>query len=154
MPKPVYILCSESGSEDRTTSLLSHFKVLEHIEARELPRPPAGHPVAISSLSFQIVAVWEKTAEDAEGEEYESVTSICLPPENNEIIVATGKFDFPGSKRRYRSIVNVSGVVISSPGTLRVRDKIRACRGTNQEWLVQAYDVSVDYVPSSAPSAS
>jgi hypothetical protein len=37
MLKPVYILCSESGVEDKTTGLVSHFKVVEEFEIRESP---------------------------------------------------------------------------------------------------------------------
>lgn len=151
MPKPVYILCSESGSEDRTTGLLSHFKVIEQMEVRELPEPPPGHPVAISSFSFQIVAVWAKSDEDAPDQEFESTTSMFLPPGYEEILVARGRFGFAGSKRRYRSIVNVTGVIITASGLLRVIDKVRPVGEDNQPWLVQTYEVSVDCLKSSKP---
>jgi hypothetical protein len=153
MPKPVYILCSESGSEDRITSLLSHFKVLEQMEVRELPKPPPGHPIAVSSFSFQIVAVWARSDEDAPDQEYESSTSIFLPPGDEEIVVASGRFQFLGSKRRYRSIVNVSGVIIAASGLFRAVDKVRPVGADNQPWLVQAYEVSVEHVKSGAEGA-
>ena len=82
MPKPVYIICSESGSEDKTTSLVSHFKVLEQIEIREPPKPPEGGTIVIGPLNFQMVAVWTAAEGDDPDQKYECVTSLFLPPDS------------------------------------------------------------------------
>src|SRR5208337_5639855 len=79
MPKPVYILCSESGSEDKTTSLVSHFKVLEQIELRQLPKPPEVAALIIPGLFFQMVAVWMAAEDDDPDQKYECITSLFLP---------------------------------------------------------------------------
>jgi hypothetical protein len=39
MPKPIYILRSESGSEEKTTGLGRHFNVLEQFELNSSPEP-------------------------------------------------------------------------------------------------------------------
>ncbi len=148
MPKPVYILCSESGSEDKTTDLVSHFKVLEQIELRELPKPPEGATLVIPWLSFQMVAVWAAAEDDDLDQKYECTTTFFLPPDNQEQFVGMRIFSFEGQKRRVRQTANFIGLALKAPGLLRIENKIRPL-GTGEDlWLVQSYEIPVIAVGS------
>ena len=143
MPKPVYILCSESGSEDKTTGLVSHFKVLEQIELRQLPKPPEGATFIIPGLFFQMVAVWMAAEDDDPDQKYECMTSLFLPPDNQEQIVGTAIFSFEGQKPRDRMTVNFFGLAFKAPGLLRVVNKMRPLGAGDDLWLVQSYEIPV-----------
>jgi hypothetical protein len=142
MPKPVYILCSESGSEDKTTSLVSHFKVLEEFEIRESPAASEGSRVLTGPLSFQIVAVWARAVGDASDQVYEIKTSLFLPPDGREYPTGIGTISF-GNKARFRMTVTVGGIMLTGPGSIRVENRIRPLGAIEDSWLVQSYEIPV-----------
>jgi hypothetical protein len=146
MPKPVYILFSESGSEDKATGLVSHFKVLEQIECRELPKPQEDHPGLISLLSCQIVAVWAKADEDDPEEQYEFQVLLYLRSQLEAILAASGTLAFEATKPRNRTTVNVIGISFRDAGVFRVEHRIRPHGGEDRSWLVQTYEVPVTHV--------
>jgi hypothetical protein len=154
MPKPVYIICSESGSEDKTTSLVSHFKVLEQIEIRDLPKPAEAGTNVIPGLSFQMVAVWMAAEDDDPDQKYECITSLFLPPENQEQLVGMGILSFEGQKRRARMTANVLGLGFKTPGLLRIENRIRPLGAGEDLWLVQSYEIPVIAIASEGSDQS
>jgi len=154
MPKPVYILCSESGSEDKTTGLVSHFKVLEQIELRELPKPPEGATLVIPGLSFQMVAVWAAAEDDDLDQKYECTTTFFLPPDNQEQFVGKAIFSFEGQKRRARQTANFFGLALKAPGLLRIENRIRPLGAGEDLWLVQSYEIPVIAIASEGSDQS
>jgi hypothetical protein len=92
MARPVYIICSLSGSEDKRTGLLSHFNVIEKLQIIAIPIKP-DDKVQAPSITFRMVAVWMRGDEDTNQEfEYEVVA--LMPPENKEVHGTKGKFVF------------------------------------------------------------
>jgi hypothetical protein len=142
MPKPVYILCAESGAEDKTTGLVSHFKVIEELEIREtLAFSPGIAPAAFRAISFQSVAVWARAERDGPDQVYEFKTSLFLPDESQEHILGTGTIAF-GNRARLRITVNLWAPLVR-PGLLRVEHGIRPVGADAESWLIQSYEIPV-----------
>jgi hypothetical protein len=144
MPKPVYILCSESGSEDKATSLVSHFNVIEQIELRELPRPPEGMIPLVHPLSTQITAVWTRAEGDDPTHLYEFKITIFLPPDGKELPVGSGTFIF--DKPRFRATAYVKGLVMNGPGSFRAEGRVRPVGSNEDSWVVQNYEIPVLHI--------
>lgn len=143
MPRPVYILCSESGSQDASTNLVSHFQVIETMQISPIPESDAK-VLVVPAVSFRMTAVWMKKPEDPEGQEYDFETVFYLPPDGEELIVQTGKFAFDGGKLLYRMIVIGLGPPFKGAGLFRVESRIRAVG--QQEWLTQDYLIPISLV--------
>ena len=145
MARPVYILCSESGSEDKATSLISHFQVVDQIELREMPQlTTPGAPVVIAMIRLHATAVWEADPDVDIGRNFRFENCIYLPPDGRKIPANNGMFTF--EKSRYRFTINVLGMVLSEPGSLVVESKI--CPEGSDDWLTQSYSISVVKVPA------
>jgi hypothetical protein len=140
MPKPVFIICSESGSEDRVTGLVSLFKVIERIELHDRPAPEEGRPIVPHPLPFQFVAVWALSEGDDTDHEYEFEHKLTLP-EGRETTLQSGTFFFEKERPRHRFTVIVNGFVPKGAGLFRVESRIRKVGEGN--WLVQAYEMPV-----------
>src|SRR6516162_8219672 len=99
MPKPLYIVCSLSGAEDRTLGLISIFHVLEQITIfRQSSAPPeAGGPM-------RITAAWIRDDDEDPSKEYEYQIVMREPPNGNELLLKDGKFTF--GKALYRFVLD------------------------------------------------
>ncbi len=144
MPKPSYIICSESGAIDRYTNLVSVHNVIERIlfhksEDRQ-SQIPAGHSPL---LSFRVMASW-KCDENELGEEFEFENSIDGPGVNRQIL-NSGSFVF--KTRIHRFFVNASGPPPPQEGTLTVTSKIRKTGDESGEWLSQQFEIDVERSP-------
>jgi hypothetical protein len=149
MPRPVYILCSESGSQDLTTGLLSHFQVIETLNISAVPFPAAG-VVVVPALMFRATAVWMRNADDLPEQEYEYETAFYFPPEGAEQVVQQGKFIFEADKPLYRMIVIGQGPPLSGPGLFRIENRIR--KVGQAEWLRQDYHIPIVAIPQPPPA--
>lgn len=142
MPRPVYIICSESGAVDGATNLVSHFSVLEQISFRRRPdeekledRPPA-------LFKCRVVAVWLKTEDDVVGRDYESQIVLVSPPEGKETIVGQQHFTFASDKWLQRFIADLVGPFpATGSGTLWIKHRIRMVG--DAEWMTQEFPIVV-----------
>ena len=94
MPKPVYMLCCLSGSDDHNTGLPSHFNVIDRLELREITvaLPEGVKPFIVYTQPIRIVAVWW-AVEDADFEtEFEMELRGFLTPSKMETTFFSGKF--------------------------------------------------------------
>src|SRR5260370_31147833 len=146
MPRPVYIICAESGAEDTLTGLLSHYKVLEKIqETASTQEQIEPGPNVISLQPLRVAAVWMRTEGDAIQQEYEFETAFILPPEGKEIVVQTGKFVFDADKPLYRMLVIGYAPLFRVSGMFRVESRVRKIG--EKEWQRQDYPIVVEAVP-------
>lgn len=148
MPRPVYIICSESGSQDLNTGLVSHFQVIETIQISQIPIP-AGAPVAVPALMFRATAVWMRNDDDPPDQEYEFETAFYPPPLGAEQIVQQGRFVFEAGKPLYRMIVMGQGPPFDGAGLFRIESRIRVAG--QEGWLRQDYPIPVVAVPLPQP---
>src|SRR5690349_11661037 len=96
MPKPIYIICSESIAQDRETNVLSLFNIIERFvvtPGAAIVDNDTGMPV-VSLISFRVIAVWMGTEDDRDVQ-YESQMILHHPNDpGKDMTVDAGKFVF------------------------------------------------------------
>src|SRR5437868_4455634 len=139
MPTPVYIICSESGSEDRVSGLASVFNVIEQIEVRPLPPPTPDQPAVVPFFPFRVSAQWMKAEDDAETDPYECQIRLHYPgAEREPEPVAQTRLHFTRPFNRVTMRANLP-LAFPALGLLRVECRIR--REGDTDWLSQEYPI-------------
>ena len=145
MPLPIYIICSESGTEDRYTGLMSHFNVLEKFllskidpsKVSQLPQPAPAIPLG----RIRVVSVWMKMDEESEDDEFEYSLDVVLPPDGKRTCASTGKFKF--TKPLYRIQINLIGQPpIEGSGVLWIECNVRQL--ASDSWMAQRYPIIIE----------
>jgi len=127
MPRLAYILCSQSGSEDAQTDLVSAFNLIE-----TLPFARAeGQLVAPIPLPIRVVVCWMRMPSDPPDGEYELELACEHVPTGTVLWNAEEHYQFDSTF--YRFIVGGHLESVPGPGMLLVRAKTRL-KGTS-EWL-------------------
>jgi hypothetical protein len=145
MPKPIFILCSESQSQDRRSNLLSVFNIMERVEVKAQAEPSDAPKdvVLIDMFSFVVTAVWQQTEDDTDGDEYESETVLHLPgPEAKRLTRDTGSFTLRSlDKPLQRITLLVKMPALKASGKFVAESRIRK-KGTDN-WLSQTHVIPV-----------
>jgi hypothetical protein len=149
MPRPVYIICSESGSEDIRTLLISYFNILERFEITKLPEVPADSRLVVPMLSFRATAVWMRLPEDDPEIEYEGQFRAFMPSRSEPLLMAEQKFFFDYKRPLVRLGVLSQGPPFHEPGIVRIEHRIR--RVGTEDWLAQDYPIEVVEAPPKEP---
>lgn len=84
------MVCSESGSEDKETSLLSVFNILDKVQFSR--SQSAGNRKAAPLVQLRVTAVWMQEKGDSDNEFEFSV--VLRPPHGEEIAAGGGTFCF------------------------------------------------------------
>jgi hypothetical protein len=144
MPRSIYIICCQAGSDDRFTGATSHFNVYDRLEI--FPRiTGSGGPIVGPTLPLRITAVW--MPEDADlGADYECELRIFLPPHQTEWTAYSGRFQFESGVPRKRFTFNVPYIMFNGPGQLLVENRIRKLG--ESDWLTQNYPIDVVFAES------
>ena len=145
MPKPVYILCAESGSVDAKTNRMSHFNIIEKIAVTKarVPRQTKPMPGAPPLNSMQVVSVWMRTAQDTENQEFEYELDISLPHSQKKHTPGKGRFKF--TKPLQRITVGIVGLLpFSRSGLMKIQCRIR--KVGDRKWLRQEYPIIIEVV--------
>src|SRR5438128_1103937 len=119
MPKPVYIICSQMGSEDRETGLLSVFSIIEKLQITSIPVPQPGQPPPIIQWApFRVYAVWMKDDGDNPAQDFEFEMNLILPPDSRRFQLASGTLRFEEGKplRRVAVFITSPLTVTHHPG--------------------------------------
>ncbi len=143
MPTPVYLICSESGCEDKETGLASVFNIIDRIVAkkRRTGTTEDRDTVLAESLSLRIVAVW-RTDEESEFEtDFESELRAILLPANQQVTLLADRFRFLREQPKHRITVIVGRFQLEQSGQLVFESRIR--RTGDSAWLTQRYIVDV-----------
>jgi len=153
MPKPVYIVCAQSVSLDKSTNLLSLFHVLEGFTLRapsegdvsieQGEEAPAGIPTI--NLDFVGVATWEREEQDSPETEFDFVVQVIVPWEGEARTVNEGKCIFAKPFQRFmaRMVLGIPKLPEQS-GNIRFVSKIR--RLGSQEWQSQEYRIPIKLI--------
>jgi hypothetical protein len=149
MPKPSYIICSQSGAFDEQDERVSIFEVAESImvantatAARALPldwRP--GH------LTVRITTCWMREDSDDPAQQFETQVAILFPDGSDAM--ASNVIPFHFEKRFYRRIF--SHVPLELPidfpeGIYSIEGRLR--KTGEQTWSIrQVFPMLVEYAP-------
>src|SRR2546429_3978101 len=129
MPRPIYIIGSESGSEDKVTGLVSLYHVIDRIVLHNIPKdgtteavPADAQVISVGSLNLQVTAVWMRTSGD-EDQEFEFETILYQPPDEKPLTVGAGTFKF--IRPFHRLTAKIYGLpLFSGGGVLRIVNRI------------------------------
>jgi hypothetical protein len=139
MPRPVFIICAQSGSEDKDTHLLSMFNIMERIIIA--PLPEGSDPLTTQPTNtLRVAAAWMRTEGDVPQKEFEH--QMVFRPPSGQPPVTTEIVRFRFDKPYYRATAITSGFLFfAGMGILLVESRIRPV-GT-EEWLSQDYPILV-----------
>ena len=152
MPKPRYIICSQSGSEDRDTHLVSLFNLIDKLQFTKIP---TGVPI----VEIRITAAWAKEPEDQE-RDFEAQISLSLPGHG---VIELPPDPFTFTMEHHRTVGRVlGGLPLMESGEMVVMARVRiAGENTWIERSVQEYRIVIDVQlaeqqinPQSVPPAS
>jgi len=151
MPKPVYIICAQSGSQDSETKLVSLFDICERLEVQETVQRTATaegespkQQIVMDTISLYIVATWMKLPDDDAEIEYEHQFVLHFPgPESREVTVgaATGVYFNNDRLPTNRYLLRARMRPFSHAGILRIESRIRPVG--SEEWFSQEYPVLI-----------
>ncbi len=142
MAKPVYIVCSENGAEDRISGRTSLFNLLEQIQISKLP--PDFKGIVFSKVaSIWVTAMWMRESEDEGAGEFEFKISLKMPNVAETIEMLGGSFAF--EKVFQRIMMRLEGPLpIPGPGIMNVQCMIR--RAGTSDWLTQECPIILEEV--------
>lgn len=144
MPTPVYIICAESGVQDKERNLVSIFNVLEKMTV-QVQIVPAGHkpsrPQQILSLRLWVIAVWRGEPGD-EKDEFETEFRLVLPDGKVRQPTTSKTFRFDPVRDLRRFILRMEFADAPPEGVMRIQNRLRKV-GTDQ-WFTQEYLVPVE----------
>jgi hypothetical protein len=135
MPRPVYILCSQSNAVDKSTNLISFFNLVEELRIAKIPEgttPPATRP-----FTMRVVSVWMNTDDDMPSQLFETEFAVKFPkmeelPE--ELVFGRSNFSFTTLFNRLIS-PDLAIETFTGPGLMWVECRIR--RAGETEWLAR-----------------
>jgi hypothetical protein len=139
MPRPVYILCSESGSEDRNTGLSSFFNIVEILKAVLVDPANAGVRQAIS-ITIRTTAVWMRSEGEPPDAAYEFEFALILPNHTNSVVLHRGHFQFTTPFHRMVMVGQFPG--FPSLGLFEIECRARVTGA--QEWARQSFPFIVE----------
>jgi hypothetical protein len=136
MPRPTYIICAERSVEDKRTSLVSLFNIIEQVEIR--PLPAAEGTIFVEAMNLHVHAVWMREAQDTAQDEFEHQLFITFAGADPIMAVPT---TFRFEKPFQRFTAHIPSQMFAGPGTLRIESRIR--RTGADAWLTQDYLIPV-----------
>lgn len=138
MPKPVFIICSQSGSDDRFTGLLSLFNVIDRIRIARRSEHIGGASLS-TTPRFRVTASWLREDPD-KSREFEYEVLALLPPTGSEFTLRKGTFIFNRPFKRLTA--KIIKPIPFEEGVLTVQCRVRLL-GENQ-WIVQETPIVIE----------
>jgi hypothetical protein len=140
MPKPIYIICCQFVSEDKTSGYMSAFNIVDKLLFQKLPE---GH--VATPFQLHVISSWEKAEGEMDDSQVESELVLLLPPDKKSIRVGQGTTRFAGGKTRLRLTAVIKSLPVEQPGTLEIQ--VRARQVGAEEWSVQSYPLMLEEQP-------
>lgn len=152
MVRPLFIICSKSGSEDKETGLLSIFEVLEKVFVVKIaPQEGTNPPIILPSPSMRMIAAWmiESEKEEKYGEQFEYELRLVMPPNGSVLLLGGGTFSFAENRPVHRFTLQLAASLpFEGTGTMWVESCVRK---PGKDWNIQSYPVLVEEIPAASP---
>jgi hypothetical protein len=140
MAKPVFIICSRGGSEDRLSGNLSLFEVIERMRFTRQP-----NTILSSAVQMRVTSAWRRDAQDV-GLPFDSECAFQMEGVDGEVVIGRQSFSFSPDIPNQRLSINLSGGLPIQPtqerGLMRVISRIRPVG--REEWQSQEYSIIVE----------
>jgi hypothetical protein len=142
MPKPVYILCCQSGSDDEKTNLASHFNVYDRLDITlGANKSGTNAPQLILTIPLRVVSVWSADDNTDYDAAYDVQVTLRVPPAGAEISIYSGSFRFERERPRQRFTFDIQGFFVQAAGEIVAESRIR--KSGDPRWLKQRYSIKV-----------
>lgn len=145
MPKPVYIICSESALEDRETGHVSIISVIDKLEYHLGDLSPSdieSGAASIANFPSRLTATWMKEDSD-DGVEFEHEVAFSMPNTGSELVVLNHTFVFESFPCMRFNIKIPRFPGVRAPGIMYLTSRIRKKNAT--EWISQSYPIVVEF---------
>ena len=145
MPRPIYIICHQMGTEDRETGLISLFFFIEKMQVTQLAIPPGAPVVIVPQQPFRVIATWMRNPHESPDQEYEWEMALNFPPGGPipTFRLGAGRFKFEPNRPLHRFTVTVQGPLpLGPPGLLEAESKVR--RVGDIDWQSQSYPIVIE----------
>jgi len=143
MPRPVFVVCSESISQDRETNLLSIFSIIERLDFFIGGKPDGTSDpaqMAIKHFRARLTAVWMFDPDEV-NIPFEHEVAFLLPPNGEEVLGAKTEFSLREGFHLHRFVTALVGLPPIKTGTLNLVSRVR--RAGDSDWISQSYPVVV-----------
>ncbi len=149
MPRPVYIICCESGAVDSQTGLVSLFNICERFHTAPLRADATQRPQTLSGggqlSSMRCVAMWMKLPEDPAGAGYQHQMLLIHPDGETRLIVEDDDVVFESDQMPFaRFMLLLGGNPFMKTGLARIQSRIR--RVESEDWIAQDYPMLVSVI--------
>ncbi len=141
MPRPSFVICSQSGADDKFSGLLSLFNVIDRIGVRQRIQNGAENVTSSFVPRLRVTATWLAEAAD-KSEVFEFETVALLPPNREEFRLGKGQFVFNKSFKRL--VTRIFKPIPLEEGLLVIQSRIRKVGTT--EWSMQEVPILVEKV--------
>jgi hypothetical protein len=141
MPKGIYVICSESGSEDKETGLLSLFNIIDKIQFAKGPAPQKN---SAPLTQLRMTACWMREEMDKDHDfEFEAV--LKLPMEIDEVVIGKGTFIFDNPF--FRINVRILGPLnFKGDGILLMESRVRKIGA--RAWHTHSRPIIIEQIPA------
>ena len=149
MPRPIYIICSESILVEKE-GFVTYVRVFDKAMVSRIPAtspPPQDMKNPKAGLSFVLSSAWMRDTDDP-SIQYEFEVCFRLGDKND--VVAHGQFSFTSPFHLIRINGQIGG--FPSMGIMEMECRVRPVGG--QDWQLQSYPLIVEEFPVSAQSPS
>jgi hypothetical protein len=147
MVSPHYIMVCEGGSEDRTTNLVSLFRVIEKVTMHAVSaEKAASEKIRPAQFAFRVVSAWRLQPEDRRDGSFECELFFHIPPEGRLVAVGKAELEYKGGDF-VRFTFDVSGTPpADGAGWLQIETRMRRCG--DEIWNSQSFFVLVEVAQS------
>jgi|GEM_PF-3376092 len=150
MARPLFMICSESGSLDKYSNCVSAYSIIESIQvaavAEGMPPPefPPTHslPPRSGPAPLRIVATWIGDDDD-KGVEFEYKTTIQLNRDGVVSPLGSGTFIWNSRNHRFLTLTQIQ--LTPAAEFVLLKNAIRRT-GSKAEWLQQEYCIAVEVI--------
>jgi hypothetical protein len=143
MPRHVYTVCSRLASEDKLTSLVSLYHVIDELMVAR----PQPDQIAFPFI-FRVTSVWMREDEDEEDHEYEYQVDLRLSHAAPLFVISTGRFHFNARFRRIAGDVLLQAAIppevmgtLDGQSMMFVNSSIRPVGA--EAWQTYSYPISL-----------
>jgi hypothetical protein len=156
MVRPVFIVCSRDGAEDKGTGLISIFQVIEKFLIVKLDSAKlAGGLLVAPAQSLRMVATWMLEPEKGEqyGDWFEYEVRLVMPPRGTVIRLGGDTFAFSDNQPLHRFTLQLeTALPFEGPGIMWVESCVRK---PGADWAIQSYPIILEEIgesPARSPS--
>ena len=146
MPRPVFIVCAQYGTEDKSTGQMSLFGIVDKLVMSIIPQPITNGMVVVHTTSLYIAAKWMKNTDDDQEQMYE--VTLRGISSDGKILVDSAFENFKFAENRPLHIVAMllrNPIPVTEAGTMSFVCSLKKA-DSDDKWISQEYPIIIETV--------